>query len=56
VNVEKRNKDAFSSFYASAVLPMMVRDVLLNDSVNEEMKMDFGKSSPAELAMRLDAH
>ena len=49
VNVEKANKDGFSSFYASPVLPIMVRDVLVNDSGNEEMKMDFGKSSLAEL-------
>ena len=28
VNVEKANRDKFSSFYASSVLPMMVRDVI----------------------------
>jgi CubicO group peptidase (beta-lactamase class C family) len=28
VNVEKANKDGFSSFYASPVLPIMVRNIL----------------------------
>ncbi len=31
VNVEKANRNKFSSFYASTVLPMMVRDILRGD-------------------------
>lgn len=48
VNVEKANKDRFSSFYASPVLPVMVRDILSKDTV-EGVKMDFGEIGRAEL-------
>jgi CubicO group peptidase (beta-lactamase class C family) len=38
VNVEKANRDGFSSFYASAKIPMMVRDILPGVKQNETQK------------------
>jgi len=38
VNVVKANKDAFSSFYASTVLPMMMRDLLPKAKKRKQQK------------------
>lgn len=51
VNIEKANKNNFSAFYASPVLPVMVREILSQDTVREikeTKKIDFGKL-PSEL-------
>jgi len=41
VNVAKANKDGFSSFYNSPVLPIMVRDVYKKAALTSEVKTGF---------------
>lgn len=41
VNVAKANKDGFSSFYNSPVLPIMVRDAYKKAALASEVKMGF---------------
>lgn len=49
VNVAKANKDGFSSFYNSPVLPIMVRDVYKKAALPSEVKTGFVNVGNAKL-------
>lgn len=49
VNVDKANKDGFSSFYNSPVLPIMVRDVYKKTALPKEVKTGFVNVGNAKL-------
>jgi CubicO group peptidase (beta-lactamase class C family) len=53
VNVEKANKDGFSSFYASPVLPLMVREILSKKDAGG-VREDFGKIDRSGLCYAKD--
>ncbi|MFB6343223.1 alpha/beta fold hydrolase [Saccharicrinis sp. FJH62] len=49
VNVESANKEGFSSFYASPVIPLWVRDILKVSNLPDSVKTDFASVNGTRL-------